>query len=237
MDGETKAFLRIEKLTKGKVEGYNEWDEILLSTDAMLIGRPSKKPDAIQPDIEIIGDDYISRGENQTEIHYSLSDGCYMIRDNGSTNGTFINGELLEKDKFYHLKDNDLIGLAQVEGKIRVVFRFRESEKTLGPWDVERWGKLPQETGLAINLKARRVFVNGKEVSLTKKEFQVMEVLYDNRGKVCTKEDIAFWVWGREGASDELIAKHISRLRKQIEPDSSKPRYIVTVHDSYRLDL
>ena len=232
------AVLRIEKLSKGKVKGYDEWDEIPLSTDAALIGRPSKKPDAIPPDIMIVGNDYISR--SQAEIFYSFSDGCFMVRDNGSLNGTFLNGELLEKDKHYPLKDRDLIGLAKVSGEIKVLFRFRTSEATSPPWVDEEPGKPPTKEGLFLNLRARRLFVNGKEIPLTRKEFKVLEVLYNNRGNACSIDDISWEVWGKEGASDELIAKYISRLREKIESEPSKPRYIVTVsgrQGCYRLDL
>ena len=234
----TNAVLRIEKLSKGKVKGYDEWDEIPLSTDAVLIGRPSKKPDAIPPDIMIVGDDYISRG--QAEIFYSFSEGCFMIRDSGSLNGTFLNGELLEKDKPYPLKDHDLIGLAKIMGKIRVHFRFRASETTLPPWVEGELGKPLTKEGLSINLAARRIFVNGNEIPLTRKEFKVLEVLHNNRGNACSIDDISWEVWGKEGASDELIAKYISRLREKIELEPSKPRYIVTVpgrQGCYRLDL
>lgn len=240
MDKEANAFLRIEKLTKGKVEGHEQWDEIPLGTDAVLLARPSKEPDAIPPDIKIIGDDYISRPPNHAEIYYSFSDGCFMLRDTGSLNGTFLNGELLEKDRPYPLKDNDLIGLAKISGETRVIFRFRVSEGTLPPWVAEEAAKpLPKE-GLYISLAARRVSVAGKEIPLTKKEFKVMEVLYNNRGNACSIDDISWEIWGKEGASDELVAKYISRLREKIEPDPSKPRYIITVpgrHGCYRLDL
>ena len=71
--------------------------------------------------------------------------------------------------------------------------------------------------------------VAGNEVPLTKKEFTVLEVLYNNRGNVCSRDDLSWEVCGEEGASDELIAKHISRLREKIEADPSKPCYIITI--------
>jgi hypothetical protein len=238
MSEEANAFLRVEKLAKGKVEGHERWDEIPLDTDAVLIGRPSRKPDAIPPDIKILGDDYISR--NQAEIYYSFSDGCFMLRDNGSLNGTFLNGEMLEKNKPYPLKDHDLIGFSKISGEMRVIFRFRASDATLPAWIEEKPVGPPEKQGLSINLAARRVFVAGKEIPLTRKEFKVIEVLYNNRGNACSIDDISWEVWGKEGASDELIAKYISRLREKIELEPSKPRYIVTVpgrQGCYRLDL
>lgn len=238
MNEKTIAFLRVEKLVKGKIEGYEQWDEIPLGTDAVLIGRPSKKPDAIVPDIMILGDDYISR--NQAEIYYSFSDGYFMLRDNSSLNGTFLNGEILEKNKPYPLKDHDLIGFCKISGEVRLVLRFRTSDSTLPPWVEEMHDGPPDKQGFFINIAARRVFISGKEVPLTRKEFKVIEVLYNNKGNACSIDDISWEVWGKEGASDELIAKYISRLREKIEPEPPKPRYIVTVpgrHGCYRLDL
>jgi len=238
MNEKTGAFLRVEKLIKGKVEGYEQWDEIPLSTEVMLIGRPSKKPDAIPPDIKISGDDYISR--NHAEIYYSFSDGCFMLRDNGSLNGTFLNGEMIEENKAYPIRDHDLIGFSRISGEMRVILRFRTSYSTLPPWVEEKSSRPPEKQGFSINIAARRVFVDGKEVPLTKKEFKVIEVLYNNKENACSIDDISWEVWGKEGASEELIAKYISRLREKIELEPSKPRYVVTVpgrHGCYRLEL
>ena len=238
MKGKTNAYLRLEKLAKGKVEGPEKWDVIPLSTDSMLIGRPSKDPDVTPPDIKIIGDDYVSR--NQAKIYYSFSDGCFMLRDTESLNGTFINGEQLEKNRPYPLKDNDIIGLAKIAGEIRVTFRFRDSEETLPPWAEEEPGRSPPEEGLFINFQAKKVFVNRKEIFLSNMELKTMEVLYRNRGDACSYDDIAWEVWGPDGASDELVAQYIRRLRERIEADPSNPRYIITPkgrHRCYRLDL
>jgi pSer/pThr/pTyr-binding forkhead associated (FHA) protein len=239
MEQNIQAFLQIEQLIKGKIEGYELRGEIPLSTDAVLIARPSRQPGQVQPDIKIVGDDSITRTHNDTrshaEIYYSFSDGCFMLRDNGSTNGTFLNGEQLEIDKPYPLKDYDQIGLARITGEMRVIFRFRTSEATVGPWADDDFVK-PKE-GLSLNIKARRVYISTKEIPITKTEFEVIQFLYENKGNACSKDDIAWAVWGKEGASDETIAQYISRLRKKIELDPAKPRYIVTVHDRYRLDL
>lgn len=236
MSSDLPPFLRIEKLTKGTIKGYNEGDEILLGTDSFLIARPSKKPDVIPPNIEILGDDYISR--NHAEIYYSSIKECFMLRDRGSRHGTFLNGHMLETDQSYPLSDCDSIGLAKISGQIRVIFKFRESEGTLGPDDLEI--RSSKDKGLSISLAARKVSINGEDAKLTKKEFDVLEVLYNNRGNACSLDDISWEVWGAKGASDELIAKHISRLRKKIDDDSANPRYIITLpgrHKCYRLDL
>ena len=224
----SEAFLRIEKLTKGKVEGYEAWQDIPLTKDsAVLIARPSKETDAIVPDIRIIGDDYISR--KPVQIHYSYSDGCYMLSDCGTINGTFLNGESMESDgRPYRLRDHDLIALGKVAGEMRVLLRFRLSQQTQPASSVEgSWGPSDKK-GLSVNIPARRVFVNGREVSLTRTEWKVFGCLHTNRGKVCTMDDLTWEVWGQDGATPELVAKYVQRLRDKIEPDRSKSRYILT---------
>ena len=239
MAEDVKAYLTIEKLTKGKVEGYNLWDDIPLSTRAVVFGRPGKSPDTISPDIKIIGDDYITRGEH-VEIIFNFKDGCFMVRDSHSRNDTFLNGQILEKNKYYPLKSHDLIGLAKISGETRADFRFklRDDDGTLPSWADER-KKQPPIEGLHINLAAKKVFVNGREISLTKTELKLLEVLYENKGNACNIDDIAWEIWGKEGGSDELVSQHIHRLREKIELEPANPRYIITVpgkHGCYRLD-
>jgi pSer/pThr/pTyr-binding forkhead associated (FHA) protein len=137
------AFLTIEKLAKGRIQGYEQWQQITLDKDAVLIGRPSDEPDAVSIHVKIIGDDYVSR--KPVEIDYSSSDDCYLLRDHGTSNGTFLNGELVETDgRPYRLKDYDAIGLAKVHGEIRVLLRFRTSHKTQPGWVDEMSSRPPR---------------------------------------------------------------------------------------------
>ncbi len=203
------------------------WQEIPLRADTRIIARPSVGPSATKLHIRIVGGDYISR--TPIEISYSHVDGCYMIRDYGTTNGTFRNGELIENDgRSYRLKDYDLIGLAKVRGQMRVVFRFGLSYQTQLAWVSEDPWKPSAVKGLSVNTAAKKVFMDAKEIILNRTKLKVFEVLYAQRSKVCTIDDIAWDMWGMEGASSELVAKYIQRLRDRIESDRAKPRYIVT---------
>ena len=238
MNKEAIAFLKLEKITEGKVEGYSKWDEIPLSAKTVLVGRPGKDPNSASPDIKIVGDDYISR--NQAKVFYSADKCCFMICDSGSSNGTFLNGEMLEQNKSYQLKEYDLISLAKISGETRVDLRFKLSDRTLPSWMMKDMRQDIQKTGLHINFAAKKVFVNKKEAILTRTEFKVLEVLYNNKGKACGTDDIAWEVWGKEGANDELVAKYISLLRKKLESDPSKPEFIITIpgrQGCYLLDI
>jgi hypothetical protein len=229
------GFIRLEK---GRVDGYEQSQEIPLSTDVTVVGRPpvSSGPDAEIPDIRV-RNDYVSRGH--LKIYYSYDDRCYMIRerDAGTQNGTFINDKQIEPGQPYKLKDGDLIYIAKVGEDYQVVFRFRESENTL-LGKVEGGEKVERE--LRIDLKARRVWAAGKEVPLRKKEFDLLAFLYQKKGEACSRDEIAENVWAEEKGvvSEETIDTNIHRIREAIEPEPLKPRYIITLpRYGFRLDL
>jgi hypothetical protein len=234
MNEEADAFLILEK---GLIDGYDRYAVIPLRTDMMTIGRQHKNrvSDADIPDLRV-RDDYVSRGH--INIYFSYDYGCFIMkeRDGGTTNGTFINGERIKPSVPHPLKDGDLIFLARIGGDYRVAFRFRESDNTLAGY---LGRKRPLAGGLELDLRARRVWVEGKETPLRRKEFDLLAFLFQNRGKVCSKDEIAQEVWKQENGivSQETIEQNISRIRKVIEHDSAQPQYIKTVHGGYRLDL
>lgn len=84
--------------------------------------------------------------------------------------------------------------------------------------------------GLEIDLATRLVKVNNKPIELTAKEFDLLYFLIEHKGQVFTKRQIYSSVWKEEYAFDDNnIMVHIRRLRKKIETDSEKTRYIQTV--------
>ena len=84
--------------------------------------------------------------------------------------------------------------------------------------------------GMAIDNLNRLVLINGVQVELTGKEFDLLSFLASNKGKVFTKKQIYTHVWQEEYAFDDSnIMSFISKLRKKIEPDPEHPFYILTV--------
>ncbi|HOV79963.1 MAG TPA: response regulator transcription factor [Bacillota bacterium] len=84
---------------------------------------------------------------------------------------------------------------------------------------------------LVINFAQRRVFVRGEEVRLTATEYQVLYYLGSNAGKVIAHEDLLTWVWGQEYRNElHYLRNYISSLRKKIEDDPNKPKYILSKH-------
>lgn len=83
---------------------------------------------------------------------------------------------------------------------------------------------------LEINYDQRIVNVKGQEVSLTRNEFDILHILSSNTGKVFTRESLIVRIMGIDFEGfDRTIDVHIKNIRKKIEEDSKKPRYIVTV--------
>ncbi len=83
--------------------------------------------------------------------------------------------------------------------------------------------------GLEVDLAHRRVTSQGKEVQLTPTEYDLLRVLVLNAGKVLTHRQLLRQVWGL-GYEDEmhLLRVNISNLRRKIEPEPSRPYFIVT---------
>lgn len=84
--------------------------------------------------------------------------------------------------------------------------------------------------GLKIISSKRQLFRHKEEISLTNKEFDILELLARNKGQVFSKEQIYDQVWGENYFSDSRnIIAYINKIRKKIEPDPANPIYILTV--------
>ena len=82
---------------------------------------------------------------------------------------------------------------------------------------------------LRLDCESRRAFVSDKEVYLTSKEFDVLELLVLNQDKVYSRDELLSIVWGYEYPGDaRTVDVHVRRLREKIEPNPSEPIYILT---------
>jgi len=80
---------------------------------------------------------------------------------------------------------------------------------------------------LRVDLRGKRVEVNGCQVKLTPTEFSLLELLVRHNGRLCAMAQIQTYVWGGlEQVTPQTVHVFISQLRKKIEPDPGEPRYI-----------
>lgn len=84
-------------------------------------------------------------------------------------------------------------------------------------------------SGVRLDCDSRRVSIEGKEINLTAKEFEVLELLMRNQGKVYSREKLLQLVWGSDYPGDvRTVDVHIRRLREKIENVPSEPVYVRT---------
>jgi two-component system KDP operon response regulator KdpE len=82
---------------------------------------------------------------------------------------------------------------------------------------------------LVVDLERRAVTVAGKPVHLTPHQFELLRVLAVNRGKLLTHKTLLREVWGPGyGTESNLLHVNVSQLRRKIEPDRARPRYLLT---------
>ena len=111
-----------------------------------------------------------------------------------------------------------------LEVKVRIKVILRRFAKNL-PEDVH----MLERGDLKLDLDGRRVYVVGEEVSLTAKEFDLLELMVGNPDKVFSREALLDTIWGPEYPGDvRTVDVHIRRLREKIEENPGEPRYVHT---------
>jgi len=84
---------------------------------------------------------------------------------------------------------------------------------------------------LELDVDSRRVYIEEKEINLTAKEFDILELLINNPNKVYSREQLLNLVWGNkahESGDVRTVDVHVRRLREKIEPSPSEPKYVHT---------
>ena len=114
-----------------------------------------------------------------------------------------------------------------LELKARIKAILRRSVRTVSVQAADT--KTKRVRGLEVELDARRVIIDGKEVNLTAKEFDLLELFMDNPTKVYSRESLLNTVWGYDYPGDaRTVDVHVRRLREKIEENPSDPKYIHT---------
>jgi two-component system KDP operon response regulator KdpE len=112
-------------------------------------------------------------------------------------------------------------GMGELLARVRATLR-RSPE-------VSQEGKLIEEGDFRIDLESRKVGVAGREIRLSPKEFDLLVYFIRHSGKVLTHRNLLGAVWGGNSVEQtEYLRVFIRHLRKKIEPDPAKPRYILT---------
>ena len=113
-------------------------------------------------------------------------------------------------------------GIDELLARIRAALRRAPSADDSAPHLIEAGD-------FHVNLETRVVNVQGREVHLTPKEYELLVYLVRHHGKVLTHRTLLAAVWGGDSVEQtEYLRVFVGQLRKKIETDPSKPRYILT---------
>ena len=114
--------------------------------------------------------------------------------------------------------------ILEVKARIKAIMR-----RTYGPREKKETTSVIVKGDLRLDCDSRRLFIHDKEVNLTAKEFDLLELLVKNENKVYSREDVLGLVWGKDYPGDvRTVDVHVRRLREKIEANPSEPKYVHT---------
>ncbi|MBR1507122.1 MAG: response regulator transcription factor [Eubacterium sp.] len=156
---------------------------------------------------------------------------CQMVREFSDVPIIMLTAKGEDMDKILGLEygADDYItkpfNILEVKARIKAI--MRRSFKADA--DKEKEGSIIEKNGLRCECDSRRVFINGDEVSLTAKEFDLLLLLISNPNKVYSRDDLLETIWGSSYPGDaRTVDVHVRRLREKIESQPANPRYIHT---------
>ena len=154
---------------------------------------------------------------------------CRQIRDFSDVPIVMLTAKGDDMDKILGLEygADDYItkpfNILEVKARIKAIMRRTSKRKEPAGSPVLIKGNLK------IDCESRRVFIGDREINLTAKEFDVLELLATNPNKVYSRENLLNIVWGYDYPGDaRTVDVHIRRLREKIEINPSEPKYVHT---------
>ncbi len=155
---------------------------------------------------------------------------CQMVREFSNVPIIMLTAKGEDMDKIMGLEygADDYItkpfNILEVKARIKAILR-RSGKKAESVKPVN----IIEINGMKIELDSRRVFVNGKELNLTAKEFDLLELLMSHPNKVYSRNELLDTIWGSTYPGDaRTVDVHVRRLREKIEDNPGEPVYIHT---------
>jgi hypothetical protein len=188
---------------------------VALDRDVITIGR--------DPSCVIrLDSQYVSRQHARIEVRPV---GPVLV-DLGSRNGTKRNGERVHGE--IPLVDGDEVEIADAIIKCLSDEAMDSITRTFVPIKREPAG--PPDL-LRVDPQAYEVWIGDKqpEKRLSSQEFDLVRYLYENKERVCTRQELGDAIWGAGNWDPNMLHRLVHRLKEKIEPNSEKTRYIQTV--------
>lgn len=155
---------------------------------------------------------------------------CQQIRDFSNVPIVMLTAKGDDMDKILGLEygADDYItkpfNILEVKARIKAIMRRTSQNRPK-----EENTSIIENGELKIDCESRRLYISNKEINLTAKEFDLLELLVKNKNKVYGRENLLNLVWGYEYPGDvRTVDVHVRRLREKIEPNPSEPKYVHT---------
>ena len=157
---------------------------------------------------------------------------CQQIREFSNAPIVMLTAKGEDMDKILGLEygADDYItkpfNILEVKARIKAIMRRTEPKRIMG--EVPS-AKVVERRDVRLDCEGRRAFIAGKEIGLTAKEFELLELLMTNPDKVYSRENLLQLVGGEDYPGDvRTVDVHIRRLREKIEQNPSEPQYVHT---------
>jgi Response regulators consisting of a CheY-like receiver domain and a winged-helix DNA-binding domain len=154
---------------------------------------------------------------------------CQRIREHSNIPIVMLTAKGEDMDKILGLEygaDDYMtkpFNILEVKARIKTILRRTQQGATLED------KKLIRVRDMEVNIVNRTVTLGGKDVKLTAKEFDLLQLFINNRGKVFSREAMLETVWKYDYAGDaRTVDVHIRRLREKIERNTTSPEFIFT---------
>lgn len=214
--------------------------KVLVVDDEKLIVKGIKfslEQDAMEVDAAYDGEEALSMIQNKDydivilDVMLPKMDGiqvCQQVREFSQVPILMLTAKGEDMDKILGLEygaDDYMtkpFNILELKARIKAILRRSHSpEKTNG--------NIGEFHDMKIDYDSRRVFIKNQEANLTAKEFDLLEMLSKNPGKVYSREKLLDIVWGYDYPGDvRTVDVHVRRLREKIEPNPGDPTYIQT---------
>jgi len=155
---------------------------------------------------------------------------CQRIRDFSDVPIVMLTAKGDDMDKILGLEygADDYItkpfNILEVKARIKAIMRRTGKKKV-----VEEHVNQIEDGDLRLDCESRRLYIKGREVNLTGKEFELLELLVRNPNKVYGREKLLNLVWGAGYPGDvRTVDVHVRRMREKIEKNPSEPQYVHT---------
>lgn len=216
---------------------------VLVVDDEKLIVkgvRFSLEQDDMQVDVAYDGEEALEFARNNTydiillDVMLPKLSGlevCQQIREFSDVPIIMLTARSEDMDKILGLDygADDYItkpfNILEVKARIKAIMRRVEPKKRAE----QNTDKVIKSGDVTLEQEGKRAYIQGKEVGLTAKEYEVLELLVLNPNKVYSRERLLQIVWGSDYPGDvRTVDVHIRRLREKIEGNPSEPKYVHT---------